>query len=81
MYINKILEIHKFEPNKKHLEELVGTDESDATSVDEDTDDKEDEEVGIVEEDEHHNESVNFHTLTFNFFFITKNPNRLNNSN
>ena len=56
MYINKILEIHKFEPNKKHLEELVGTDESDATSVDEDTDDKEDEEVGIVEEDEHHTE-------------------------
>jgi len=44
VYINKILDIHKFEPKKKYVEELVDTDESDATSVDEDTDDEESEE-------------------------------------
>jgi len=44
VYINKILDVHKFEPKKKYVEELVDTDESDATSVDEDTDDEESEE-------------------------------------
>jgi len=34
----------KLEPKKKYVEELVDTDESDATSVDEDTDDEESEE-------------------------------------
>jgi hypothetical protein len=43
VYINKILDIHKFEPKKKYVEELVDTDESDSTSVDEDTDDEESE--------------------------------------
>ena len=31
--IKKILDIHKFEPKKKYVEELVDTDESYATSV------------------------------------------------
>ena len=31
-----MLDIHKFEPKKKYLEELVDTDKSDTTSVDED---------------------------------------------
>ena len=44
IYINKILDIHKFEPKKKYVEELVDTDESDARSVDEDTNDEESEE-------------------------------------
>jgi hypothetical protein len=43
LFINKILDIHKFEL-KKYVEELVDIDESDATSVDEDTDDEESEE-------------------------------------
>ncbi len=30
VYINKILDIHKFEPKKKYVEELGDTDESDA---------------------------------------------------
>ncbi len=33
--------MNKFEPKKKYVEELVDTDESDAKSVDEDTDDEE----------------------------------------
>ena len=33
VYINKILDIHKFEPKKKYVKELVHTDESDATYV------------------------------------------------
>ena len=48
MYINKILGIHKFEPKKKYIEELVDTDESDATSVDEEknhTESEEDDEI------------------------------------
>ncbi len=34
------LGIFKFEPKKKHIEELVDTNESDATSIDEDTDEE-----------------------------------------
>ena len=44
VYINKISDLHKFEPKKKYVEELVDIDESDGTSVDEDTDDEESEE-------------------------------------
>ena len=34
--MNKILDIHKFEPKKKYVEVLEDTGESDATSIDED---------------------------------------------
>ncbi len=54
MYINKILGIHKFEPKKKYIEELVDTDESDATSVDEEKNhtesEEDDDEVVTIDE-------------------------------
>ena len=58
IYINKILDIHKFEPKKKYVEELVDTDESDATSVDEDTDDEESEEEHHTDGEEDDEEIV-----------------------
>jgi len=54
VYINKILGIHKFEPKKKYIEELVDTDESDATSVDEEKNhtesEEDDDEVVTIDE-------------------------------
>ena len=46
------MKIHKFEPKKKYIEELEDTDESDAKSVDEDTDEEEDDEHHTEDEDD-----------------------------
>jgi len=57
-YFNKILDFHQFEPKKNYVEEIVDTDESDASSVDEDTDDEESEE----EYESHHTDSEEIFT-------------------
>ena len=52
VYITKILNIYKFEPKKKYIEELEDTGESDATSIAEDTDEEDDEHHTEDEEDD-----------------------------
>jgi len=55
VHITKILNIHKFEPKKKYIEELEDTD---ATSIDEDTDEEEDDEHHTEDEEDDEEESA-----------------------
>jgi hypothetical protein len=41
VYYTRVVDLYKFEPRKKYVEELVDTDESDVTSDEDDTDDDE----------------------------------------
>ena len=58
VHITKILNIYNFEPKKKYIEELEDTGESDATSIDKDTDEEDDEHHTEDEEDDEEESAI-----------------------